>query len=104
MLAGKGWQRAAGPRWRPAARAGEARRSSAGKGLQCAIFDGECMERKRRWRGNSPETWKGGREAGRGDRLGAPAGGRCSGGGGAALAEQGGEVVRGEEETLLCLL
>jgi hypothetical protein len=102
-LQAKGQRRAAGPRWRPAARADEAHRSSARKGLQCAIFDDECMERKRRRRGNSPETWKGGREAGRGDRRGAPAGGRCSGGGGAALAEQG-EVVRGEEETLLRLL
>jgi hypothetical protein len=35
--------------------------------LRCAIFDGECKERKRR-RGNSPAAWKGGREAGRGDR------------------------------------
>jgi hypothetical protein len=31
-------------------------------GLPCTIFDGECMERKRRRRGNSPAAWKGGRK------------------------------------------
>jgi hypothetical protein len=49
-------------------------------GLPCTIFDGERMERKRRRRGNSPMAWKGGREAGRGDRRGASGGGRCFGG------------------------
>jgi hypothetical protein len=68
----------------------------AGKELRCAKIDGKCMERKRRRRGNPLATWKGGREAERGDRRRACGGAPGSSGGGAAWVKKRGCSVREE--------
>jgi hypothetical protein len=68
----------------------------AGKELRYAKIDGKGMKWKRRRRGNSPETWKGGREAGRGDRRRACGGAPGSSGGGAArVKKRRGSVAAG---------
>jgi hypothetical protein len=69
-------------------------------GLPCTIFDGECMERKRRRRGNSPAAWKEGRSEEEIDTAapaagGAPAALRC--GGAARVGWSGGEVREMQE-------
>jgi hypothetical protein len=66
------------------------------KELRCTKIDGKGMKSKRR-RENPPVTWKGSREAGRGDRHRACGGAPGSNGGGAARVKNRRCSVREEQ-------